>query len=367
MEWGIPDFLNFCEAAGFLGVPDFNINETPQDMADFMQYVNGPTNTVWGAQRAADGHPSPYGLKYLELGNEERVDSNYYAKFQALAQAIWSADANVTLVAGDFTYSEVITNSLDFKGAASGITNLAGQAAILALAKTHGRAVWFDVHVWTDGPYEDPSLRAMFSYDSALEQVSGGADYKVVVFELNANNHNQGRALGNALAIGAAERDGRLPIVTSANCLQPDGENDNSWDQGLLFLNPRQVWLQPPGYVTQMLSHNYLPQEVESEVEQSGSSRLAVDARLSEDGKELVLDAINPGGEAEPVSVVLNGYLPDQSLATVEELAGPLNTVNSADDPQMIHVHQRQEQFQLKDGVVKYLLPPYSVTIIHFN
>jgi len=32
--WGIPDFLNVCEAAGFLGVPDFNINETPQDMAD---------------------------------------------------------------------------------------------------------------------------------------------------------------------------------------------------------------------------------------------------------------------------------------------------------------------------------------------
>jgi len=28
--WGIPDFLNLCEAAGFLGVPDFNINETPQ-------------------------------------------------------------------------------------------------------------------------------------------------------------------------------------------------------------------------------------------------------------------------------------------------------------------------------------------------
>ena len=44
--WGIPDFLNFCEAAGFLGVPDFNINETPQDLADFMQYVNGPTNSV---------------------------------------------------------------------------------------------------------------------------------------------------------------------------------------------------------------------------------------------------------------------------------------------------------------------------------
>jgi Domain of Unknown Function (DUF1080)/Alpha-L-arabinofuranosidase C-terminal domain len=365
--WGIPDFLNFCEAAGFLGVPDFNINETPQDMADFMQYVNGSTNTAWGAQRAADGHPAPYGLKYLELGNEERVDSSYYAKFQALAQAIWSADTNVTLVVGDFTYTEVITNALNFGGAASGITNLDGQAAVLALAKANGRAVWFDVHVWTDGPYEDPSLGAMFSYDSALGQVSGGADYKVVVFELNANNHNQGRALGNALAIGAAERDGRLPIVTSANCLQPDGENDNGWDQGLLFLNPGQVWLQPPGYVTQMFSHNYLPLEVESKVEQSGSSRLAVNATLSEDGKELVLDAVNPGGKAESVSIVLDGYLPNRPFATIEELRSHLNAVNLKDDPRAIHVLQRNEELQLKDGVIKYVLPPYSVTVVHFD
>ena len=39
--------------------------------------------------------------------------------------------------------------------------------------------------------------------------------------------------------MNAIERDGRLPIVTSANGLQPDGQNDNGWDQGLLFLNPR--------------------------------------------------------------------------------------------------------------------------------
>jgi hypothetical protein len=39
--WGIFDFLNFCEQAGFLGVPALNSNETPQDMADFIQYANG--------------------------------------------------------------------------------------------------------------------------------------------------------------------------------------------------------------------------------------------------------------------------------------------------------------------------------------
>jgi hypothetical protein len=69
----------------------------------------------------------------------------------------------------------------------------------------------------------------------------------VAVFEFNAGNHAQRRALANALVINALERDGRVPVATSANALQPDGQNDNGWDQGLLFLNPARVWLQPPG------------------------------------------------------------------------------------------------------------------------
>ena len=75
--WGIFDFLNFCEAAGVLGIPDVNMGETPQDMADFVEYANGPANSEWGRRRAVDGHPAPYRLKYLELGNEERVNENY--------------------------------------------------------------------------------------------------------------------------------------------------------------------------------------------------------------------------------------------------------------------------------------------------
>jgi hypothetical protein len=54
-------------------------------------------------------------------------------------------------------------------------------------------------------------------------------------------------------------------IPCDANCLQPDRLNDNGWDQGLLLLNPAQVRLQPPGYVTQMFSRNYLPEVVKCE------------------------------------------------------------------------------------------------------
>jgi hypothetical protein len=363
--WGIFDFLNFCEAAGFLGIPDFNINETPQDMANFVEYANGSTNTVWGARRMADGHPEPYNVRYMELGNEERVDEAYYQKFQALAQAIWSRDTNITLVVGDLVYSQLITNPFSFGGADSGITTLAAHQKILRLAKENHRPVWFDVHVFDDGPAITPSLTGMFSYDDALAQIADGSDYNVVVFELNANHPNQGRALGNALAIQAVMRDGRLPVVTSANCLQPDGQNDNGWNQGLLFLNPSQVWLQPPGYVTQMFSRHYEPLLVGSKVEPAGNP-LSVTATRNEKGTALVLMVVNPGSKPISTTIAIRGRLPSKS-ATVEELAGDLEQANSSDEPERIKPHSSKWKPHFKDGRVNYTFAPHSFTVIQFG
>lgn len=49
---------------------------------------------------------------------------------------------------------------------------------------------------------------------TALAKIAGRARHRVVVFELNANNPTQRRALANAIAIQTIERDGRIPIVT---------------------------------------------------------------------------------------------------------------------------------------------------------
>src|SRR5262249_6895514 len=152
----------------------------------------------------------------------------------------------------------------------------------------------------------------------ALAKVAGGATHKVVVLEYNAHNHGMRRALGNALATNRIERDGRLPIVTSANGLQPDRQNDNGWDQGLLFLTPARVWLQPPGYVTQMLSRNYLPQLVKSDVT-GAKDLLDVTAKRSEDGKTLVLQVVNRANQPTTAAIYLGGFLPASAVAQVTE------------------------------------------------
>ena len=54
--WGIVDFLDFCEKAGFLAVPAFNMGETPKDMADFIECVNSAADSLWGQKRTDGGH-----------------------------------------------------------------------------------------------------------------------------------------------------------------------------------------------------------------------------------------------------------------------------------------------------------------------
>ena len=334
--WGIPDFMNFCEAAGFEYVPAFNMDETPQDMADFIDYAKSPADSEWGRKRAADGHPEPYNLHYMELGNEERVDEKYAEKFIKLATAIWAKDPRVILVVGDFAYDKPILDPFHFDGAASHITSLAGQQRILQFAKQHDREVWFDLHVWTDQPVKsNGSLNGMFSFADALDKIADGAKHKVVVFEYNSGNHAIKRALANAITTIAIERDGRLPIVSSANCLQPDKQNDNGWDQGLLFLNPSHVWLQPPGYVTQMFARNYLPQEVKCEAT-GDEGQLAVGAQRSEDGKTLALQIVNPGEKPLTARIHLAGFASAASQAQVTELSGPADAVNTAEQPNNI-------------------------------
>ena len=364
--WGILDFMDFCEAAGFEYIPAFNMDETPQDMADFIEYAKGSAGSEWGRKRVAAGRRRPYRLRYLQLGNEERVDEAYAAKFETLAKTIWARDPGIILVVGDFAYTQPVTDPMNVTGAASRITNLTGHQRILDLARQQGREVWFDIHIWTGDPFNLGELRVVPGYVRALEQLARGAAHKVVIFEFNANNHDQRRALANAWSVGELTALGdRLPVICSANCLQPDGQNDNGWNQGLLFLNPARVWLQPPGWVTRMISRNYLPRFVPTAV--SGATQLQASATRSEDGKTLVVQAVNLSDKPVVAQLSLEGYRPTRPVAKVETLAAPLDAANSAAQPQGVTPKQSEWPHALSDGATSYPFGPCSFTVLRFE
>jgi len=368
--WGIIDFLDFCEAAGFLGIPAFNIEETPEDMADFVEYVNGAPDTEWGRKRVEDGHPEPYALNYIEIGNEEAVNEHYFQRFKLLAEAMWSKDPTVIPVVGDLCYNARIPDPFNLEGAPR-IKSLSTHKKILELVAAHGKTVWFDVHIWNHEPRNPDEmgggLIGLRDFIGALSGFDSGADFKVCVFEENANNHGVRRALGHAHAINELERmAAHVPIVCAANCLQPYKQNDNGWDQGMLFLTPSQVWGQPPYYVTQMVSRNYLPLRVETDFESAGNA-LDVTAKTSEDGNTLALQVVNVGARRVTTHIRLAGFAPKNPVAHVTQIAGELDDVNTPDDPKKIVPRERDWNYSVEGGEMTHTFPPHSFTILRFE
>jgi alpha-L-arabinofuranosidase len=364
--WGIFDFLDFCETAGFLSIPAVNMDETPADMSDFVEYANGPRKSAWGSKRVAGAHPRPYGLKFIELGNEEAVSEDYWKRFKPLAEAIWAKDPNVVLVVGDFAYDKVISDPYKFSGAPT-IKSLAAHKKILDLAQAHGREVWFDVHIGTEQPPEPNGVPGVRSFIEQLARLSPGARYKVAVFEFNAGNHALKRALSNACAINQLQRLGdRLAIACSANCLQPYMQNDNGWNQGLLFLSPSQVWAQPPYYVTQMVSRSYLPLCVRTEVTSPGNA-LDATATLSKDGKALTLQVVNVSKIPLPTRITLDGFVPRHPTAHAAVLTGDWEAINTPVQPNRVCPIETDWLHELRDGTVSRTFPPNSFTVLHFR
>jgi alpha-N-arabinofuranosidase len=72
-----------------------------QDAVDEIEYVTGNTSTTWGAQRAKDGHPDPFPLKYVEIGNEDQFDraKTYDARFTQFYDAIKAKYPDLQIIA----------------------------------------------------------------------------------------------------------------------------------------------------------------------------------------------------------------------------------------------------------------------------
>ncbi len=64
---------------------------------DEIEYVTGDVNTKWGAQRTKDGHPAPFKLTYIEVGNED-WRGNYDARFSQIYDAIKGKYPNLQLI-----------------------------------------------------------------------------------------------------------------------------------------------------------------------------------------------------------------------------------------------------------------------------
>lgn len=114
---GLLEFFNWCEDlhmqpvlalfAGFClngryAATGEELKQHVQDAIDEIEYVTGNAKTTWGAKRAADGHPAPFSLKYVEIGNEDGLSSGprtYEERFAAFYDEVKAKYPELQIIA----------------------------------------------------------------------------------------------------------------------------------------------------------------------------------------------------------------------------------------------------------------------------
>jgi alpha-L-arabinofuranosidase len=111
---GFHEYLQLAEDLGATPLFDINIgmshkeiipmdrmNEWVQDALDAAEYANGPTNSLWGAMRAKAGHPAPFNLVYMEIGNENGGPA-YNERWPMFVNAIRAKHPEIKFVANNW-------------------------------------------------------------------------------------------------------------------------------------------------------------------------------------------------------------------------------------------------------------------------
>ncbi len=86
-------------------VPMDQLDPYIADALDLIEFANGPVNSTWGKIRAAMGHPEPFHLKYIGVGNEQ-WGKEYFERYEAFAKAIKSNYPEMNIVSGTGPFAD---------------------------------------------------------------------------------------------------------------------------------------------------------------------------------------------------------------------------------------------------------------------
>ena len=73
---------------GQQAIPMDHMDEYVQEVLDLIEWANGPASSKWGSKRAAAGHPEPFNLEYLGLGNEDVISPEFKVRYKMVNNAI---------------------------------------------------------------------------------------------------------------------------------------------------------------------------------------------------------------------------------------------------------------------------------------
>jgi alpha-N-arabinofuranosidase len=205
---GLLEFLEWCEdlkiqpvLAVYAGYsmkqehvePGPDLEPYVQDALDEIEYVAGSTNTKWGAERAKDGHPAPFPLTYVEIGNEDEFDRSHsydgrYAQFYKAIKARYPqlqliATTPVNSVKPDVIDDHYYRSATEFfndthhydKTERNGPKVFVGEWATREGTPTPNMGAALGDAAWMTGMERNSDLIVMASYAPLLTNVNPGA------------------------------------------------------------------------------------------------------------------------------------------------------------------------------------------------
>jgi alpha-N-arabinofuranosidase len=360
---GLLEFLEWCEdmkAEPLLAVyagyslrgmhvnPGADLEPFVQEALEEIEYVTGDAKTTkWGAQRAKDGHPAPFSLHYVEIGNEDWFDKSksYDARFGQFDDAIKAR------------YPQLKTIST--------IGNDQPEPM-----RVHSRKPdMTDEHYYRS---VDEFLRMSPNYAQKYPRsgpeifVGEWAAYETPFVPWDGRSKNEPptpnlkAAIGDAAFMAAMERNSDLILM---QCYAPLFVNVNpgarQWRPDCIGYDAISAYGSPSYYAFQMFSCN-----LGDQILSTASTDTAVQgsATRSTRSGEIFLKLVNPLATAESLKIDLKGIAGVGATAKVVTLAGNPDDTNSIKDPTRV-VPVKSTVSDLKPEF-NYVMPPHSIVVI---
>lgn len=373
---GTDEYLALCARLHIEPSITVNVNgsgATPEEAAAWVEYVNGPPTSKYGAMRAANGHPQPYGVKQWELGNEifgnwvrGHVTAEEYAHAAVrYAKAMRAVDPSIKLIAvGEGIMPEQEKwNSTVLKIAGSEINYLAihdyttaGQNASAAdpRAAMMARTAEFEKSYRHTG--------------DLIAQLAPGRDIKLIVNEWNLFYgadviQSMDGAVYASRMMNGFERDGD---IVDANCIS---DLLNGWVGGVIQASRDRIYGTSQFYVIKMyndaLGTQRLHADVQSSELQPGVNNIDAIATRSGDGSRIFIKLSNADpAHSIKVKIDLGGFHYNSNVAfIVLKTVGP-KTRNTFAQPNVLAPEEKKIQCA---DICSVALPANSVATIAFH
>ncbi|HEX5168946.1 MAG TPA: alpha-L-arabinofuranosidase C-terminal domain-containing protein [Cyclobacteriaceae bacterium] len=323
---------------GQKALPSEEMDEYIQEVLDLIEWANGPAGSPWGAKRVAAGHPAPFNLEYIGIGNEDKITPEFEARFSRIYDAVRAKHPEI-IVIGTVGPGE---NGDDFtKG--------------WTYAKNN-KLPMVDEHYYKNPEWFINNQHRYDSYDRRQAQVYIG--------EYASWGNKMQNAITEAGYLTNLERNGDVVAMASYAPLLAK-KNHTQWKTDMIFFDNTRICLTPNYYVQKMFSTNY-GDTYFANVIQTNPNDSTLASSCVQDSKtgDVILKLVNAGKESKTMKVKLTGFKKIASMAERTVLTGSAEAENTLENPQ--NIQPAKSAFKV-GKTFDYATPAMSLTVIRIS